>query len=165
MATRKDKSRTRTYSFKSVGESIQDYNSRTIDNKIKPIPIGIQTPLTIDKGLFKMHYDIKTLIKDNLRNLIMTNKGERLGNTGFGADLRKIQYGVANEEEAEGKMMQNIKSAVRLYMPFVILQDFSTKTIGDEKTGTKSLILRITYGVPKLGTEQYGIQLILPIGG
>ena len=45
---------------------------------------------TENETLFKMHFKIDDQIKDNLKNLIMTQKGERLGYPDFGTNLRAI---------------------------------------------------------------------------
>ena len=77
-----------TITFKSAGQKIQDYNNR-IEQVEAPVrrPIGIKTPIRLKKGtLFDMSYEVSDQIADNLRNLLLTNKGERLGNPAFGTD-------------------------------------------------------------------------------
>ena len=69
-----------SFNFKSSGNKLGD---REIQPKItkKDRDIGIKTPLTNYQGrqLFDMHTDPVAQIKDNLKNLILTNAGERLG--------------------------------------------------------------------------------------
>ena len=56
---------------------VETANNKIISNK----PIGISTPLTKgfrnNESLFKMHYVLENQIDDNLKNLLMTKKGER----------------------------------------------------------------------------------------
>ena len=168
MADIKSRSTTSSYSFKSVGETFEDYASRQGTAVEKAIPLGIKTPLSFDtngRNIFEMHFSPAELIKDNLRNLILTNKGERLGNPRFGAGLRQIQFGVGNPEEVDRRMMSLIKSAVKTYMPYVNLADFSTSEIADPVTGTKMQKIRITFTVPLINQNEHGLVLFLPIGG
>ena len=79
-------------SFKDVG--VKGFRQEEVLSRNRTVvPIGIKTPVEpdpADQGLFLMHTDIKAQIADNLRNLILTNWGERLGNYFFGANLRPI---------------------------------------------------------------------------
>ena len=87
MATRQDR---KTYSFKSVG----DLTTNVIEERYSalPTPVGIKTPLELGNGtnIYKMHYSLQEQIKDNLRNLVLTNNGERLGRPDFGANLLEM---------------------------------------------------------------------------
>ena len=174
--TRKDLSKTAStsISFKSAGQKIDEYNSR-YENQ-KPVvlkPIGIKTPVNLKNGtLFEMHYDLADNVVDNLRNLILTNKGERLGNPAFGTDLKRTQFSTANKEDAEIEMMAKIQNAVKTFMPFVALQDFTTtqippdlldiKNIGDFPGG--ALSVKISFGIPQLDEKTRALTIILPMG-
>ena len=165
-----------TISFKSAGQRIDQYNARIEqDTTVVPVPIGIKTPLQLERGtLFAMHFDLSNQIADNLRNLIMTNKGERLGNPNFGTDLRKTQFNVANKEDAETEMMAKIQNAVRQFMPFVELVDFTTSQLPpslvtsttDPHSGFAggALSVTITYSVPAISNVSKGLTLLLPMG-
>ena len=69
------------YSFKSVGRSKREAESRE-ERALRP-PIGIKTPIQLSNtdGIFSMHRDLADQVSDNLKNLILTNHGERLGGT------------------------------------------------------------------------------------
>jgi len=166
---------TTTITFKSVGEKLTDFNKRIEKDTPAPRPIGIKTPIQLKKGsLFDMHFDIQDAIADNLRNLLLTNKGERLGNPLFGADLRKTQYNTPNKEDAEIEMMSKINSACKAFMPFVQLVDFSTSVLppsvasstADPHSGFAggAFSVRITYFVPQISNKQRGLTLLLPMG-
>ncbi len=79
------------YKFKSSG-------FRTDDRRFsKPLPtikqpIGIKTPLESGDDIFKMHTNPIRQLTDNLRNLIMTNHGERLGIFDCGANLNSVVF-------------------------------------------------------------------------
>jgi phage baseplate assembly protein W len=174
MSTAKNLSTSTTVTFKSVGSKIAAYNESQNTEEIQLLPIGIQTPLELNNGdLFKMHYRLEDQITDNLRNLIATNKGERLGNPEFGTNLKRVQYDAPNKEDAEIEMMAKISGAVSKFMPFVTLVDFTTTILPpsmlDAATDTEgypagALLVRISYTVAQLGSGTRGLQLILPMG-
>jgi len=156
----------KSYSFKSVGEKTVDYNARTRARVTAP-PIGIKTPIEIgstDDGLLKMHRSLADQIKDNLRNLILTNKNERLAFPDFGANLAPLAFELGTED-ADEEAMRRIKSATEKYMPFITLEDFSlTNEISD--TGATALIkMLITYSVPSANIANQSLLLTMRFGG
>jgi len=161
------------YSFKSVGTISSDTRfSDAVDNYTLP-PIGIKTPLTLsDDGfstLFNMHYELEEQIHDNLRNLIMTNPGERLGRYDFGAGLRALTMELSGNSEYEQIVMTNIKSAVAKYMPFVSLETFGVDKIKFDNTdapaGMTKVTITIEYTVEKLKRNNRALELILYTAG
>lgn len=155
----------KVYDFKAVGQKLQE---RQVQREIatRAPPIGIQTPLTIagDDGLFKMHTDPLSNIKDNLKNLILTNHGERLGLFDFGANLRPLVFELSSDDAATDAITR-ISTAVRKYMPFIELQTFEAF---EEKPDSRMLAkigVRITYSVPSLNVTEQKIEVILYAGG
>lgn len=101
-------------------------------------PIGIKTPL--EKGnnhgetLFKMHFNISDQIKDNLKNLIMTQKGERLGFPDYGTNLRSIYSNTSLTEDQIADMATNeISNTVSKYMPNIRLEQFYSEISDADK--------------------------------
>lgn len=114
---------------------IDAQKSKTLD--IPMNPIGIKTPL--ERGsreketLFKMHFDISAQIKDNLKNLIMTQKGERLGFPDFGTNLRQIySNNTLTKDEVADIASQEINEVVSKYMPSISLQEFYSSKVQDQ---------------------------------
>ena len=95
---------TTSYSFKSSGNTVSEEETFASAEVRKP-PIGIQTPIRLElgQGLFAMHSDITKVISDNLRNLILTNHGERLGFPDFGADLRPLRCQTSSTPSDRGR--------------------------------------------------------------
>ena len=155
-----------TYSFKSVGEKFI-YNEN-IKNRATLRPIGLVTPLRISrsqKDIFEMHYSPESQISDNLRNLILTNRGERLGLHDFGADLKPIIFD-AQLTDFESRVMSRIKTAVDKFMPFVILDTFTV--VVDNRSTSESMasfVFDVGYSVPQLGIEDKALRIVLTAGG
>lgn len=111
-----------------------EWKEKTVTPEVKPI--GIKTPLERGrlKGetLFKMHFDIVEQIKDNLKNLIMTQKGERLGFPDYGTSLRTIYSNTSLTEDQIAELASlEIKSVVETYMPNIRLSEFFSSEVDD----------------------------------
>lgn len=159
-----------SYSFKSSGFQNR---SKTLDrvDQITLKPIGIKTPLEFSKksqdSLFAMHYDIPKQIHDNLRNLLLTNPGERIGRHDFGAGLREMTMEMISSENFEFSVMTRIKESVDKYMPFIDLESFSIDDINGVpyETSMSSVKVDVTYNIPKLGIIGKKLQLNLYVAG
>jgi phage baseplate assembly protein W len=152
-------------SFKSVGELSTDQKFQPKRNEL---PIGIRTPLTLGQsndGIFSMHFNIADQIQDNLRNLLLTNWGERLGLYDYGANLRGLAFEITSEQ-FDIEATRRIKSAVSKWMPFVDLQTYEKQTLGRTSgVDVAEVKLRIIYGVPKLGITNKGLEITFYVGG
>lgn len=152
--------------FKSVGiRSAADQQSRTAG--AARIPIGIVTPLALGDsgdGLLSMHYSLPDQIADNLRNLVLTNHGERVGVYSFGANLRPLTFELAQpiwEEEA----MIRIKTAVAKFMPYVDLQTFEASRQDPDSRGMGKVAIRMTYTVQNVQDRERALEIIMYVAG
>lgn len=149
-----------TYSFKSSGKSAEQLNV-AIPLQAS-LPIGIRTPLRLDdKNLFVMTYLVSEQVHDNLRNLLLTNWGERLGTYNFGANLRELTSELSNTDAFDEEVIKRIRSAVTKWMPFVVLKDFVSEIDNERNKSTGIVKIAITYGVPQLGVENKALQISL----
>ena len=91
-----------------------------------PTPIGIKTPLRPggNNGIFDGHFVLKDQVKDNLRNLMLTNWGERLGLYNFGANLRPLTTEIVGQDSFDAQATERSKGAVDRWMPYVSLDTF-----------------------------------------
>jgi len=162
-------SNARTYKFKAGGETLEEYSqTRRVDVRRKP-PIGIKTPLSIDYdfgNLFEMHYDKASLIKDNFKNLLITNHGERIGMYDFGANLQELVMELGSDS-VDAEAMNRITKATKKYMPYIILHNFESFSIPRDGStgGTAQNGIRITYSAPVAGINQQKMEVILYMGG
>ena len=140
-----------TYSFKSAGEKVTDAKWKAQAERKQPI--GIKTPIRLSQGktgLFEMNYNLQDQVRDNLKNLLLTNKGDRIRNYQFGADLFPLASEKLAQEDFDKQALSQIKEAANLFMPFIDLKNMSseTKTTGD--TATTVHQLTITYDIPSI---------------
>lgn len=149
-----------TYNFKSSGKSVEQLNIELPTRT--SLPIGIRTPLRLDdKNLFAMTYLVSEQVHDNLRNLLLTNWGERLGFYNFGANLRELTSELSNIDAFDEEAISRIRSAVTKWMPFVILKDFVSEIDNERNKNTGIVKISITYSVPQLGVENKALQISL----
>lgn len=138
-------------SFKSVGKTSEQTRKESETTTATIVPIGIVTPLRLgsrSEGIFKMTSDLSDVIADNLRNLILTNWGERLGQYSFGANLRSLTTEIVSQENFDSEAMTRIKVAAEKWMPYVSLIDFNSNIDHQFRTTTGKISLDITYTVP-----------------
>lgn len=149
-----------TYNFKSSGKSAEQLNIE-IPNRTN-LPIGIRTPLRLDdKNLFAMHYSIVDQVHDNLRNLLLTNWGERVGLYDFGANLQELTTELSNIDAFDEEAINRIRNAVARWMPFVSLNDFVSEIDNENNNNTGIVKIALTYNVPELGVENKALQIKL----
>jgi len=129
----------------------------------RTLPIGIKTPIAegYSDGLFTMTKTSGETIADNLRNLIQTNHGERLGLYDFGANLQPLL--LDNPETFDSAAMSQISQAIAKYMPFVQINTFASFTV-EEDTSGQSIGLKLTYIVPGLDSTTRALELIMKVG-
>jgi len=149
-----------SFSFKSSGITQAD----TVENEltVTALPIGIRTPLSLgDNDLLQTSTDIATQLTDNLRNLILTNWGERLGFYDFGANLRPLMSDLVSQDDFDAEAIDRIKTAVSRWMPYIELQDFMSVTDRNENTNTAVIRLTITFNVPGINVVGRKLQVTL----
>lgn len=85
--------------------------------------IGIRLPFN-EYNVFTINYTTKEQVKSNLTNYLLTNKGERVFNPEFGADLRKLLFDQMSDfTDAKEILLDNLI----LYFPMITVKalDFS----------------------------------------
>ena len=150
-----------SYSFKSVGKTQE--RSKLEILKTTQIPYGIKTPLQLGttEGILSMNYSLESQFADNLRNLLLTNWGERLGIYKFGANLKPITTELVSQDDFDGEAISRIKSAVEKWMPFIDLEDFSSVIDRNENKNTATIKITISYNISALQVINKSLQIVL----
>lgn len=105
-------------------------------------------PLTKDSGDgFTLIKDFETMIKQNLKMLLLTMPGERIMNPDYGVGVQQFLF--ANfGENIYGEIDSKIKEQVKTYMPFVQIQEILFSDINLDRN---QLGLSIKYAIPRIG--------------
>ena len=158
----------KVYDFNSVGELNADFESRSKKEKLERLrPVGIKTPIqfsTRTDDTFTMSTSVLLQVKDNFRNLIQTNHGERVGLYDFGANLAELCFDFG-DEATDAEAMRRIARTTKKYMPFLVLKSFSPFTERMNNQHTAKIGVRIFYDVPSLKSYDNGIEVILHVAG
>ena len=108
--------------------------------------IGIDLPIRKSEGKEGFFASTSTTIeavKNNIRNLIQTNPGERFFQPKLGIDLRKFSFNQINEETLF--LIQNeILDKMEMWLPFVEVRNIEVKT---DDTDRNRLSLNVEFNI------------------
>lgn len=150
-------------SFKDVGVIAQTQRRLRAERARTDLPIGIKTPMELVGGsnLFLMHTNIGEQIKDNLRNLLLTNWGERVAITTFGANLRPLLTEFTNKDDFDTEAMLRINTAISKWMPFVTPVAFDSRPDFENNEFTGKIRLFVIYSVSRLNIVEEVLEFDL----
>ena len=90
-----------------------------VENDYKILGIGINKNSN-KGGIFAVNYTTLTQAKDNLKNLILTRKGERLMQPEFGCDIYNLLFEqIHSTDDFENRIESTIESAVKSWLPYI----------------------------------------------
>ena len=120
------------------------------------IAIGVSLPFDGPSGPFNKTYSTADQIKSNLINLLLTNKGERLFNPEFGADLKTVLFeGIT--EDTTALIQDLVTTNVVYFVPEVQVNEVLVTP--DQDTNTISVTVK--YQLIISGTsDQITVQFI-----
>jgi phage baseplate assembly protein W len=159
------------FKFKSSG--LKKGRKETKREVAKRTDVGVVTPLSnrSGKGMFDMHTDAGSQLKDNMKNLIMTNHGERLGLAEYGANLYPVLFDLTATENLKQEVSKRILLAVERWMPAIAVDDIQVlemdrteKTLINKKSMTK-IKLRVIFSLPAMGLSRLAVDIALVPGG
>ncbi len=129
------------------------------ENSYKPLGIGINRTSN-SNGIFAVNYTTLSQAKDNLINLIMTAKGERIMNPSFGCDIWKILFEPIDDESLNIKIETSLVDAVNNWLPYIkieeILFDYDDRDID---TNRISLDIKFSLASNTSLTEQIKLDI------
>ena len=131
-----------------------------IENDLnEDVYIGIGLPLTYNKtGFF---YKTKTSLeqaKSNIKNLLLTKKGERLGNPEFGSDLFKVVF-EQEGDDIESKVEEAIRSAMSRFLPFILVDEIETQFSSLNKNAL-NVSIKFSLNVDTTNVDKLSIDLV-----
>jgi phage baseplate assembly protein W len=120
------------------------------------IAIGVSLPFNGPAGPFNSTFSTADQIKSNLINLLLTDKGERIYNPEFGADLKRVLFDGITDELTP--VIQNlINSSVNIFVPEVEIVDV---IVNSDRTNN-NVSVTINYRLRISGTsDQITVQFI-----
>ena len=87
--------------------------------------IGLTLPLgRHQQGVFKRTQTLLEQTKSSIKNLLLTRRGERLGNPNFGSDLFTVIF-EPQTTDLENKIEEIIRASIKEFLPFVTVREVS----------------------------------------
>jgi phage baseplate assembly protein W len=88
------------------------------------VAVGIDLPFVPDnQGQFKRNYSQLSQARANLRNLLLTRKGERLNHPTLGSNLWNILFEPNNAEILKEDIEAAIMEAVDSWLPYILIRE------------------------------------------
>lgn len=121
-------------------------------------PIGVTLPFNNPNGIFYQSYTDKDQVLSNLRNLLLTRKGERIMQPEFGTDLQYYLFEqITDELQFQENLIGEIRSSLSFWMPYVSIQDVDVNTnpTDDSRIGEPNHAVVISLKLYISGTNIY----------
>lgn len=112
---------------------------------------SVALPLTYNSqdGPFMLNKDMLSVVKQNLKHLILTDKGERIMLPDFGVGLRKYLFDNMTQLTSI-QIESDIKTQVRKYMPYIEIRKIE---ILEDPNNLNKLSVGIIFSVPALNVN------------
>ena len=132
-----------TYVVTNANQEINDY------------AIGLSLPLQMSTNTFNQTYDNLVQLKSNVKNLLLTRKGERLGQPTFGTNLHTLLF-EPNDEELEQKIYDTIDNSIRNWLPQLSIREINieaTDEMKDKNSINVSIVFTANYNRQDFNVE------------
>ena len=107
--------------------------------------VGITLPIQRgDDGYFRQSFKTFDQVRSNLKNLLLTKRGERILQPDFGSGLHDLLFNPATEKFEED-LENTINDAVAQWLPYIIVEDINidiSKEMRDNNQAKVSLKFR-----------------------
>lgn len=116
-----------------------------VENDYKIVGIGINRRAD-SNGVFPVNYTTVNQAKDNLRNLILTKKGERVMSPDFGCDLWNILFDEIINGDTDSRIESAIVSATNLWLPYLEITNIEIDA-GDARKDENKIVINIGFAL------------------
>lgn len=126
----------------------------------KTVYLGLPLPLRRGpRGYFSSTTDALENEKSKFINLILTMKGERVGNPTFGCDIHKLLF-EQKTADVQDLAKQYVLEAVNQWMPYLILQEIQIINL-DTFLNDNSIILYVKYSFINNPLAVQSVQVVI----
>jgi phage baseplate assembly protein W len=121
-----------------------------IEDNDTNVSIGIDLPIRKSENKDGFFASTKTTIeavKNNIRNLLQTNQGERLFQPTLGINLRNFLFNQIDDETIFS-IQNEILDKLEYWLPFVEVRDIEVKTTDEDSTvNSNTIVLNIIFNI------------------
>ena len=99
--------------------------------------VGLSLPLKNgDGGFFEQNFTTFEQARSNLKNLLLTKRGERVLQPNFGSGLQDLLFEPI-DEEFEGKLVDTITESVSTWLPYINIEDIDVNMNDENKDNNR----------------------------
>ena len=104
------------------------------ENDLNPdVYIGLKLPFTRGmSGLFPQSETTLEQVGSNIKNLLLTAKGERVMQPDFGSRLRELLF-EQYTEDLSSRIQSEIQEAISTWLPYINIEEVNTLTDDGDK--------------------------------
>ena len=106
---------------------------------------GITYPVRTGSTMFESTYNLVDAASSNIRNLLLTKKGERIMQPEFGTGLHQLLF-EPMDDEFESKVQKAIIESVNFWLPYVTIDEIEvdmSPEMKDRHRANLKLIFRV----------------------
>lgn len=107
--------------------------------------IGLTLPLSFGDNTFNQSFLTKDQVKSNIKNLLLTKRGERILQPEFGSNLQELLF-EQSVDDLETRIEDTITDTLEQWLPYVTAEEIdieSTDSLKDTNTLKVSIKFRI----------------------
>lgn len=109
----------------------------------KDIAVGITLPFGKNKGLFSLSYTTEEQAISNLKNLLLTRKGERLFQPEFGSSVYSLLFEQMSEDLST-QMDEQLREDIGFWLPYIVIDELIIQPNYDRNYVGIELKFRVT---------------------
>ena len=99
--------------------------------------VGLSLPLKNgDGGFFEQNFTTFEQARSNLKNLLLTKRGERVLQPNFGSGLQDLLFEPI-DEEFEGELVDTITESVSTWLPYINIEDINVDMNNENKDNNR----------------------------
>jgi phage baseplate assembly protein W len=120
--------------------------------------IGISLPIQIGNTAFNQTFTTNEQIKSNVKNLLLTKRGERVMQPAFGSGLQELLFDF-NDDSLPGKIEDAITNALEQWLPYVTIEQIDVESTNNNRDNNL-INVSVTFGLlnqPDLNTVSFTI--------
>ena len=125
--------------------------------------VGLALPIQISNVAFKQNYTEIEQLKSNIKNLLLTKRGERLMNPLFGSGVETVLFEPITDE-FEDKIQDIITNSVERYIPNVSIDEINVD-MSNENKDRNSVNISLKFRSRSTGNSglvSFNVQQIAP---
>jgi len=110
--------------------------------------VGVMLPLG-GSPMFKLSYTTEEQAISNLKNLLLTRKGERPFQPLFGSDIYSLLFENI-DTDLEGDLQESLSNDINFWLPYILLQNVQVNSDPD----FNKVSIKISFKVTEQGSNQ-----------